>query len=169
MFRLLKKWSLLPWPDRFMFFKIFCLTGIVRAIILILPFKWVAGYLGEQCMESLDEEEFAKLEVSQKIGRAIEMINRHTIWESKCLVQAITGKILMRNRGIDNTLYLGVKKNEKNELVAHAWLRVGPAIITGRSGTEGFTTVACFADCLFHKNEGSCTGRRYPGNVIRDS
>ena len=151
MFRLLKKWSLLQGSDRSMFFKIVCLTGLVRIIVLTLPFKWIARYLGWQGSESPYAEDSAKLEVSQNIGRAIEIISRHSLWESKCLVQAITGKLLLRNRSIENTLYLGVKINEKNRLIAHAWLRVGPEIITGVIGMGEFTTVARFADRLEHK------------------
>lgn len=148
MFRLLKKWTLLPRADRFMLLKVFCLMGMVRVLILLLPFKWIAKHLGHQGIESSQEEDSVKREAARKIGRAIAKISRYTPWESKCLVQAITGKILMRKMGISNTLYLGVRKNEKNELVAHAWLRVGPAIISGRHGRDEFKVVSCFSEIM---------------------
>lgn len=146
MARLLKKWLELPEADRILFIKIFCLAGMVRVAILIAPFKWLARYLGRQGFASADEADTSKLAEAQRIGRAIEVVSRHTPWESKCLVQAITGKLLLKNRGIANTLYLGVRKNEKNQLIAHAWLRVGPLIITGGSGMPGFQSVSWFGD-----------------------
>lgn len=151
MFRVLKKLSQLSRTDFFLYLKVFCLTGFVRMFILILPFKWIAKYLGDQGTESPREEDPVKLEASRKIGRTIERISRHTVWESKCLVQAITGKILLRQIDIANTLYLGVRKNEKNELLAHAWLRVGSAVITGRQVMKEFKTVSCFGDFSNYK------------------
>jgi len=146
LFKALKKLSQLSGADFFLYLKVFCLTGFVRMLILMLPFKRIAKYLGNQGEESPREEDPVKMEASQKIGRAIERISRHTVWESKCLVQAITGKVLLRQLDIANTLYLGVRKNENNELLAHAWLRVGPVIITGKRVMEGFKTVSCFGD-----------------------
>lgn len=146
MFRLLKKWFHLSRADRCMFLHVLCLTGILRAFVIMLPFKWIARYLGKQGMNSPAEENVVKLEAAQKIGRAVEIVSRYTPWESKCMVQAITAKVLVRKRGIANTMYFGVRKNKKNGLVAHAWLRVGPAIITGNCSVEEFKVVSLFGD-----------------------
>ena len=92
------------------------------------------------------KEDLAKLEVASRIGRMVEMVSRYTPWESKCLVQAIVGKMMLRQCGIANTLYLGVGRDKGNSLMAHAWLRCGGLVITGRQGRERFTIVGKFAD-----------------------
>jgi hypothetical protein len=38
-----------------------------------------------------------------------------------------------------------VAKDNPQSLAAHAWLRCGPAIITGRLGYQRFTVVSTFA------------------------
>jgi hypothetical protein len=48
-------------------------------------------------------------------------------------------------RGIDNTLYLGVGRDETKGLVAHAWLRCGELILTG-GGREHFMVVGKFSE-----------------------
>ena len=92
------------------------------------------------------QEDITKLEVARKIGEVVDTVSRSTPWESKCLVQALVVKIMLRRRGIANTLFLGVGKDEENSLVAHAWLRCGETIITGGKGRQWFTVVGKFAD-----------------------
>jgi len=47
--------------------------------------------------------------------------------------------------GISSTLYIGVGKDEERKLTAHAWLRCGPFIVTGKEEMKRFTPVAFFS------------------------
>lgn len=122
------------------------LLGIVRLLVLIMPFRHIAPYLGKHMVESpySGPRDYAFV---RRVKWAIDIMSRHTPWESKCLVQAITGKILLRHRRLDNTLYLGVARDQDSALEAHAWLRSGSYAVTGGCG-EAFTIVAKFADTL---------------------
>lgn len=146
MFRRLIKFFRLPWPEKCLYTEAFYLTGVVRLAILLLPFRWLAPLLGQHMMESPEEEDAVILEAARRVGRVVETVSRRTPWESKCLVQAVVGKILLRRRGIGNTLYLGVDRDDGKSLVAHAWLRCGKVILTGGQGRELFTVVGKFAD-----------------------
>ncbi len=141
-----KKFFHLPWREQWLFLEAFCLTGVVRLAILALPFRWLTPLLGKHMRESPMKEDFIKIESARRVGQVVETVSRYTAWESKCLVQAIAGKIMLRWRGIDNTLYLGVGKDEGKIIVAHAWLRCGGTILTGGQGRERFTIVGKFAD-----------------------
>lgn len=136
----------LPWREQWLFIEAFCLTGVVRLAILLLPFRWMAPVLGKHMWESPMKEGVEKLEAARRVGRAVEMVSRYTPWESKCLVKAIAGKIMLRQHGIANTLYLGVGRDEGSGLIAHAWLRCGETMITGGHGQELFTIVGKFSD-----------------------
>ena len=58
-------------------------------------------------------------------------MSRYTFWESQCLVKAIAGMKMLEKRNIESTLYLGTAKDEKGELIAHAWLRSGLFLCIG--------------------------------------
>lgn len=145
MIRTVRKFCSLSWQERCLLIESFCLTGLVRLVILLLPFRWLSKVLGRHMRESPMKEGAAESALARMIGRGIETVSRYTPWESKCLVQAIVGKMMLRQYGIANTLYLGVGRDEGNSLIAHAWLRCGETIITGRQGRERFTVVGKFA------------------------
>lgn len=146
MFRRLNKFFRLPWPEKVLYTEAFYLTGAVRLAVLLLPFRTLAPLLGRHMAESPAEENAVTLEAARRVGQAVETVSRHTPWDSKCLVQAIAGKIMLRRRGIGSTLYLGVDRDDNRGLVAHAWLRCGEAFLTGGRGRELYTVVGKFAD-----------------------
>ena len=97
-------------------------------------------------MEESGNRENTEIGFMRRLSWAIELMSRYTPWESKCLVQAITGKLFLRQRRIENTLYLGVAKTQEESLIAHAWLRSGDDIVTGVCDSKEFTVVAKFTD-----------------------
>lgn len=151
MIRRLKKFLGLPGREQRFFIEAFFLTGVVRLAILLMPFRWLASVLGNQMQESPMQEEIIRLEFARRIGWVVETVSRYTPWESKCLVQAIVGKIMLRQRGITNTLYLGVGRDGVKSLKAHAWLRCGETVITGGQGRDTYSIVGKFADYRMQK------------------
>ena len=66
-----------------------------------------------------------------RIGWAIAAAARY-IPGSKCLVQAIAGRNLLARYGFSGAIHIGVAKDSKNWLSAHAWVEVeGRAVIGG--------------------------------------
>ncbi|KAF1086080.1 hypothetical protein SPSYN_00818 [Sporotomaculum syntrophicum] len=140
------KFVLLPLQEQWLYLQAFVLAGVVRLAIILLPFRWLAGFLGNQELESPAEEDHEKLNAARRVGRVVETVCRHTPWESKCLVQAIVGKILLRQSRISNTLYLGVGRDPEDKMVAHAWLRCGDMILTGNYNLDKYAVVGKFTD-----------------------
>jgi len=80
------------------------------------------------------------------LANSIRRISGIVPWESKCLVQAVVAKILLKKRGIESTLYLGVRKSGDNSsLEAHAWLDVGNQTILGGDVSDQFTVVSSYS------------------------
>lgn len=52
-------------------------------------------------------------------------------WRADCLVQALAGERWLRRRGIAAQIIIGVKKDAKVPIDAHAWLDVGGQVVTG--------------------------------------
>lgn len=142
--KIVKKFLSLKLKDKGLIIGVFFLTGIIRFIILTIPFKYFSKYLGVLNKESsymLTEEQYSE---AKRIALAISRVSKHTIWESKCLVQSMTAQILLNLKNIENTLYLGVAKDKSNgKMVAHSWIRCGDFFVTGGNG-QNFSTVARF-------------------------
>jgi len=83
------------------------------------------------------------------IARAIHMVSRHTLWESKCLVMAIAGMKMLERRRIESTLYMGTARDASGHMIAHAWLRSGSIYLTGADEIKKYTVVAIFGKQLY--------------------
>lgn len=125
-----------------MLLEAFTNLALARAAVLCLPFKWVARWCGDEGRET--ELRGATTDLAKSLKWAIETASRYGWWNCKCLTQALCGKAMLRRRGLDSTLYLGVHRPEEGDLMAHAWLRCGDQILTGEVGMEKFTVVGKF-------------------------
>lgn len=121
------------------------LLAVFRAALLLIPFKRLAGLLGEHMLES---KEYTLIEC-ECLGhvilavRSVKTMSRHLPWECKCLVQAVSLKKMLGWRGIESTLYLGVAKEDT--FTAHAWLRVGDTVVIGDNGLQKYSVVSYFS------------------------
>jgi hypothetical protein len=133
-----------PLIDYINFIEAWILLHAMKLTILIIPFKRIAGRIGKLHLETSDFpiESHTVRDVEQAIRRA----SRYTIHQSKCYDQALTGKLMSKRRGIPSTLYFGLAKDSTNSLTAHAWVRCGNRIITGRAVAEDYTVIACFGN-----------------------
>jgi hypothetical protein len=135
-----------PFEQR-LFFAAMLWLGLSRLAILLLPFRWIAPYLGRNMALTTDELPVGcETLLINAVQWAIQTASCYAPWECRCLVQAIAGKILLRRRGIPSTIYMGVRRDENNCFSAHAWLRCGKFILTGKPGMEYYAIVATFAD-----------------------
>lgn len=147
----------LPLREKFWLLLLFFLSGVTRAVLLTLPFRSLAPFLGNhyQKVELSPIVSQAQLQLARQIGQCCETIARYTPWESKCLVQAIMATALLKWYCIPYVLHLGVAKSDQpgdEKLLAHAWVKVGPSVITGRAGHQNFCVVSTFvSQCSFYQ------------------
>jgi hypothetical protein len=92
---------------------------------------------------SMTEEERP---VAQRVSWAVQAVERRSPLDFVCLPQAMAAKWMLRRRRLQSTLYLGLRPGEKAGLAAHAWLRVGDKILTGRAEALGHQVIATFGD-----------------------
>jgi hypothetical protein len=135
---------LCPWRDRLLLLEALICLGLARSAIVLIPFRRIAPYLGQQHETPATDTPALRLTL-QRVARAVATVSQHTSWESTCLVQAMAAKLMLKRRGIYSTLYLGVLKEAKG-LAAHAWLRSGSLILTGGSGHQRFTVISTFGE-----------------------
>lgn len=128
------------------FIKAFIYTGCARAFILFIPFNKLRKRMGKLKEESPDNVDINTYSEAKGVSEIVNIISRHTPWESKCLVQALTAQKLLKEKGIYTTLYLGVRKDKDNNMLAHAWLRCGEYYVTGGANRHGYAVVAKFTN-----------------------
>jgi Transglutaminase-like superfamily len=71
------------------------------------------------------------LEDLRRMSWAIAAAASRVPWRSDCLVQAMAAHRWLRRDGMRADAFVGVCKNERGDLMAHAWLRQGDLTITG--------------------------------------
>jgi len=120
------------------------LLHVSRLFILFFPFKKIASILGVLSVET-DHDDIS-IGLSSQIEKAIHRATRYTIHLSKCYDQALAGKMMCKWRKLPSTIYFGLSKSAKDDLIAHAWLRVGNRILTGKNGYDQFTVVGIYGD-----------------------
>jgi len=115
-------------------------------LIRVVPFRWIAPHLGRPMTESPVDIGEAELRLALRIAWAVQAVARHVPLGFVCLPQAIAAKWMLRRRRLPSTLYLGLQRQEELKLTAHAWLRVGDKILTGRAESLDHTVIATFAE-----------------------
>lgn len=128
--------------DKLLFLIALTLSFFVKIVVFTIPLRWYSRFLVNSRNNS--PEYSNKQKTIQSIARAVNRCSRHAPWKTKCLVDAVTAKLLLRWHGIPSTLFLGVNKDEEKKLVAHAWLKCGEIFITGKRGYQKFTVVSSF-------------------------
>ena len=142
------KWLRRTRGERVLLLESFLMLGVARLAILLLPFRWLAVFLGKRNTKTDAEKNATASSVSlaRNIGKTVCSVAKYTPWESLCLPQAVAALWMLKRRGIAGALYLGVAKHESEpeKLAAHAWLCYGGVIITGGVNHEKYTVVAMF-------------------------
>ena len=67
----------------------------------------------------------------ERVSWAIAIAARHVPWRSDCLLQVMAADRWLRQHGLCADFYLGVAKDARGGLMAHAWLRYGDLTVTG--------------------------------------
>lgn len=144
---LVHNWTVLrelDWRTRWLIVEAVPGLAFSRLAVLVLPFRWIAIVLGPVNQETSNTGKIVDEDLA-RLGTVVTSVSRHTPWNSNCLAQAITGKLMLRRRGLPSTLYMGVFK-EGTTMEAHAWLRCGDQVLLGDHRLERYTVVVCYGD-----------------------
>jgi len=123
-----------------------CLISFKHSVITnLLPMRWYANKLGCKGKESsylINENDMLLV---KKVERAMRRVQKYFPWKVKCFSAALTAKTILKKNNIQSTIYLGVKRSSNDKMMAHAWLRCGNIIVTGKEEMNNFTTLVFFS------------------------
>ena len=114
------------------------LSAYYRYLIIHKDFLKISNKLGLYQVESKKEPNEAQLEELKIIALSIKMVCSHTWWKSECLVRAFIASYYLKRKGISGTVYMGVSRDNKGRMIAHAWTMCGQYSVTGGNG-DNFT------------------------------
>ena len=108
------------------------------------PFRKIAPGLGTLSVGTPITPGRTQLALAKQVGQAVRRMAKYTPWQSKCLAQAMAAKRMLKHRGIPTTLYLGLGKDEEQQITAHAWLKYGDLVITGAGAMPSHAEISAF-------------------------
>ena len=137
--------------------------AVARFYVRFFAFKNYIYKIGEpqplEEPEDIDPVSTTELETLRQVSKEIDRAARNVPWNAVCLPQAMAGKWMLKKRNLPSIMFLGVAKEKaaveadiekvkegqwQPGLKAHAWLKTGNFIVTGRQGHQQFTVVGRF-------------------------
>ena len=73
------------------------------------------------------------------------MVDKYMPWPTECYTLAITAKILLGQRGIPSTIYIGFRKTDQQQFEGHAWLRSFDQVVTGMGKLDSYQVHAYYS------------------------
>lgn len=122
-----------------------CVLGVARMLIVFVPFRRIAAALGPTATASPTQIPAQDAARAQRVRDVLRYACRVLPGRPSCLVKSVAAMYLLRRRGLEGTLYLGVAANPEQRLRAHAWVRCGRDFVVGGRDHEQFTQVTSFA------------------------
>lgn len=131
----LRKFAALSFQDQQLYVTTACYLLLTKACLILLPFEWVYGLIGR--IGTLRRGQTTLPEM-YSIVRSIERLSPNLAhFRITCLPQALVGYLLLRRKGFDVQLKIGVRKLFPDALIAHAWLEYENQVVLGRIDNLG--------------------------------
>ena len=141
MFRLILRFFRMGRSERNLFLLVFFNTSLISLLLAVIPRRYVLKRIGALGVESTFDITDKSQKVVASVAKAIRRTVRYSPWRVSCFAKAISAKQRLKKKGIPSTLYIGVAKDGERKVVAHAWLRCGALIVTGKEEMHRFTPV----------------------------
>ena len=134
--RKLRRFGALGAADKWLFVRAVWWLAIARLWLAFVPFQTLAERLrgGEGSTEP-DEG------LLRRVSYAVRAAGANLPWRSDCFPQAIAASKLLRGYGLSSTVHLGVEKAGGDELLGHAWLTCGEAVVTGGNELDRYVEI----------------------------
>jgi hypothetical protein len=135
----------LPADTVLLFTKAVFISAAVRFTLLFLSFSRVMNWLGNAGKETPQHNSGIDEHYVQKVKTAVWLCNKYTPWKTECYVQALTARLLLRQKQVPSTIYIGFRKRAGGKFEGHAWLRSGELIVTGNKDHATFQVHSLFS------------------------
>ena len=130
----------LPLRDKLLLIEAIYYLTRWQLIVKISPFNWYKSFLGN-LIDHPTGTNASQFEHNKRIKKAIHSASKYLPWKPVCFPQALTGKSMLKRRGIKTTFYLGAAVGNFSTKVIdlHSWLKCGDQTIAGGVISHQFT------------------------------
>lgn len=139
--KLLRKFMARSWADQWILLRAFALVGGVRLALGVLPYRIVQRMMAasDRARNETFRTPAEAWTYRRRVVGAVEAVGRRMLGTRPCLTQALVAQRMLRQKGYETALHIGVTKDGR-ELLAHAWLeRDGQVVIGGQSSQLRYT------------------------------
>jgi Transglutaminase-like superfamily len=115
--------------DRYLLVQAALLVVLIRIGLWLLPFRTVRRLLPRR-RSTLPARPGGDPSSIDRVAGAVTRVSR-CVPAATCLTQALAALVLLRRRGIPCRLHIGVAKDRRGRLIAHAWVESQGRIVIG--------------------------------------
>lgn len=113
-------------------------------LVRLVPFRWLRRYLGDHPRETAPEIGAEAEAQALRVRGLIRGVCRRLDWKPRCLARGVAAIAMLRRRGLEATLYLGVGSDEPG-IRGHAWVRCGTVMVVGGVSRWRYTSLGGFS------------------------
>ena len=140
-----------PLKEYRMFFEAWMFLLFARFLIFFMPFRKMLPLLGRPVSQTeaakIVSDHTGSIDLLERICLSVLRACRKSPWRAKCFEQALTARMMLKNRKLKSVIYFGIRNEpsvRKEKLSAHAWLQCSGVVVTGEKNHDLFTVVECF-------------------------
>ena len=123
------------------------MLALVAAKVILrgLPWRWLGWLTGpvDRAATDLRARPGRRDAGTAGVAWAIRIGARKLPWHSSCLTRALAARMMLRRRGVESTLIVGVASDAAG-FRAHAWLISGGGTVCGGRESREFHPLAAF-------------------------
>lgn len=116
---------------------------VARMLVNLVPFRHWRDQIAVEptTRAAVAEPSAAQRQTARMVMRIIQRAQRNAPVEFVCLPQALCARWMLSRRGVPTQLYLGTRLAAEAEREFHAWLKVGPVMVTGHCDESDYAVL----------------------------
>ena len=123
--------------EKFAAFEAAALLLLARGLVALVPLRIWRRQFGKVTQISQTKDP-ARRQITRIVRQAIGRAMRNAPLDFICLPQALSARWMLKRRGLDSDLSIGVQRNSSGGLDVHAWLTSGGHWVTGDCEPEDY-------------------------------
>jgi hypothetical protein len=136
----LSKFWKLSLTDKLLLVEALFLLGLAQVGLRTLPFATLRVVLTKISRVAARKSALTNTSAERRrIIWAVEAVGQHFPAIGTCLTQALAAYVLLRRRGHETNLRIGVSRDQAGKFAAHAWLEQEGAILIGEAWSKKYT------------------------------